>query len=97
MVSAIVGIDGPVLEIGLGNGRSYDHLRARLVGSRTILAFDFALAAHPACVPPADCLILGDMRETLPALPARGAAPALEELNTLPGVTGSRYYAYRRR
>ena len=75
-VQAIAGIDGPVLEIGLGNGRSYDHLRARLAGARTILAFDLALAAHPACVPPQDCLILGDIRETLPSLPARGVPPA---------------------
>jgi hypothetical protein len=73
---AVAGIDGPVLEIGLGNGRTYDHLRARMAGARTILAFDFALAAHPACVPPADCLILGDMRDTLPSLPARGVPPA---------------------
>ncbi len=71
----VASIEGPVLEIGLGNGRSYDHLRARLPG-RTILAFDRALAAHPDCVPPAACLILGDIRETLPALPARGVAPA---------------------
>jgi hypothetical protein len=75
-VQAIAGIDGPVLEIGLGNGRTYDHLRARLGGARRILAFDLALAAHPACVPPADCLILGDMRETLPSLPARGVPSA---------------------
>lgn len=75
-VQSIAGIDGPVLEIGLGNGRTYDHLRARLAGARRILAFDLTLAAHPACVPPADCLFLGDMRETLPSLPARGVPPA---------------------
>jgi hypothetical protein len=75
-VQAIAGIDGPVLEIGLGNGRTYDHLRARLGGARTLLAFDLALAAHPSCVPPEGCLILGDIRETLPSLPARGVPPA---------------------
>jgi hypothetical protein len=75
-VKEIAAMSGPVLEIGLGNGRSYDHLRARLPAGRTILAFDRALAAHPDCVPPADCLILGDIRETLPALAARGVAPA---------------------
>lgn len=73
--SRIAAVDGPVLEIGLGNGRSYDHLRARLPGRR-ILAFDRALAAHPDCVPPGDCLVLGDIRDTLPALAARGVAPA---------------------
>lgn len=75
-VAQIAALEGPVLEIGLGNGRSYDHLRARLPASRTLLAFDRALAAHPDCVPPAACLFLGDMRETLPALAARGVAPA---------------------
>ena len=75
-VGEIAALEGPVLEIGLGNGRSYDHLRARLPAGRRILAFDRALAAHPDCVPPADCLVLGDIRETLPALPARGIARA---------------------
>ena len=31
--------DGPVIELGLGNGRTYDHLRERLPGRR-IIAFD---------------------------------------------------------
>ena len=43
---------GPVMEFGLGNGRSYDHLRKRLPG-RDIYVFDRHVAAHPACVPPA--------------------------------------------
>jgi hypothetical protein len=58
---------GPVLEIGLGDGRTYDHLR-QLLPARRILAFDLRLAAHPASTPPADCLVLGDVLETLPRL-----------------------------
>lgn len=58
---------GPVLELGLGNGRTYDHLRARLGPDRTIHAFERHLAAHPSCVPPPGLLHLGDIRETLPA------------------------------
>lgn len=58
---------GPVLELGLGNGRTYDHLRARLGRSRAIHVFERHVAAHPACVPPPELLHLGDMRETLPA------------------------------
>lgn len=62
---------GSVLELGLGNGRSYDHLRERLAGSgRTIYALDRQLAAHPDCVPAE--LILGDFRDTLPRLAVRG-------------------------
>ena len=39
VASAIGGLPGPVLEIGLGNGRTYDHLRGRLP-QREIHVFD---------------------------------------------------------
>ena len=65
----IAGIDGIVLELGLGNGRTYDHLRELFPG-RDIYVCERQVAAHPDCVPPADRLLLGDLRETLPA--ARG-------------------------
>jgi hypothetical protein len=72
----IENTNGSVLELGLGNGRTYDHLRERLAGSRTIYALDRQLAAHPQCVPAA--LILCDFRETLPRLACRlGRAVAL--------------------
>jgi len=57
-------VPGPVLELGLGNGRTYDHLRERLP-DRDIFVFDRRVAAHPACTPPPDRLILGDLRQTL--------------------------------
>jgi hypothetical protein len=63
------GIDGFVLELGLGNGRTYDHLR-ELFPDRDIYVCERRVAAHPDCVPPDDRLLLGDLRETLPA--ARG-------------------------
>ena len=56
---------GPVMEFGLGNGRSYDHLRKRLPG-RDIHVFDRHVAAHPNCIPPKHLLWLGDFRETAP-------------------------------
>lgn len=56
---------GPVLELGLGNGRTFDHLRERFPG-RDIFVFERQVAAHPSCVPDADHLILGDIAETLP-------------------------------
>jgi hypothetical protein len=68
-------VPGPALEVGLGNGRTYDHLRHRL-GARPIYAFDRQVAAHPDCVPEAPFLLLGDFRETLPAAAARIGAPA---------------------
>ena len=50
---------GLVLELGLGNGRTYDHLRDRLPG-REIYAFERSPAAHPDCYPPEGYLIVGD-------------------------------------
>lgn len=61
---------GLILELGLGNGRTYDHLRDRLPG-RDIFAFDRQLAAHPSCVPQQDRLLLGDLFDTLPAFAER--------------------------
>lgn len=73
----IADLPGPVLEVGLGNGRTYDHLRQTLPG-RPIYAFDRQVAAHPDCVPAAPFLLLGDFQATLPAARARiGALAAL--------------------
>jgi hypothetical protein len=62
----IADLDGVVLELGLGNGRTYDHLR-ELFPARDIYVCERVVAAHPLCVPPDDRLLLGDLRETLPA------------------------------
>lgn len=56
---------GPVFELGLGNGRTYDHLREKLPG-REIYVFERQVAAHPDSTPPADRLFLGPIDETLP-------------------------------
>lgn len=66
----VAGLDGHVLELGLGNGRTYDHLR-NLFPHRKIYVCERTIAAHPDCIPPAGLLLLGDMRETLPAARAR--------------------------
>ena len=77
----IAGLDGVVFELGLGNGRTYDHLRT-LFPKRDIYVFERRVAAHPDCVPPPDRLILGDLRETLPAAQDRfGARVALAHLD----------------
>jgi trans-aconitate methyltransferase len=75
LADRLQGLPGPVLELGLGNGRTYDHLRERFPG-RPIFVFDRQVAAHPDCIPPADQLRLGDFRETLPAYAAEGQPPA---------------------
>ena len=66
----VAGLDGEVLELGLGNGRTYDHLR-KLFPHRKIYVCERTVAAHPDCVPPSQLLLLGDMRKTLPAVRAR--------------------------
>ncbi len=55
--------DGPVIELGLGNGRTYDHLRERLPGRR-IIAFDRVNQAHRKSMPPEGDLIIGEIHET---------------------------------
>ena len=46
----IKGIVGPILELGLGNGRTYDHLRGLHPG-REIFVFERQPAAHPDSSP----------------------------------------------
>ncbi|MFE0758853.1 class I SAM-dependent methyltransferase [Inquilinus sp. NPDC058860] len=69
----IRGVPGPVLEIGLGKGRTYSHLR-KLFPERPIIAFDRDLHAPADAAPAGADLVLGDFHETLPAL--SGRAPA---------------------
>jgi hypothetical protein len=71
----ITDIPGPVLELGLGNGRTFDHLRT-LFPQRRIFVFERQPAPHPACVPTAEQLVLGDLRATLPDALARIGTPA---------------------
>jgi hypothetical protein len=62
--TAVDAMPGPILEVGLGNGRTYDHLR-ELFPDRDIHVFERQVAAHPDCIPPADRLFLGEAREAL--------------------------------
>lgn len=62
----IARVPGPIFELGLGNGRTFDHLREILPG-REIFVFERQVAAHPLSVPDEDHLILGNIEATLPA------------------------------
>jgi len=75
-VELIADRDGCVLELGLGNGRTYDHLRSRLP-ERTIYVFEHEVRAHPDCIPPDRFLLLGDFRESVPAATGRIDTPAV--------------------
>ena len=61
---------GPIFELGLGNGRTYDHLRERFP-HREIFVFERKVSAHPDCIPDDDHLFLGDALEWLPAVTER--------------------------
>ncbi len=66
----IAPLPGPVVELGLGKARTYDHLR-RLLPQRQVLAFDREMHAPPAHVADDIALYLGDFRESLPPAVAR--------------------------
>lgn len=68
--SLVAGMSGPVFELGLGNGRTYHHM-CEIMADKDIYVFERAVASHPSSTPPDDRLILGDVRETLPAAVAR--------------------------
>lgn len=55
---------GDVVEIGLGNGRTYDHLRQEMP-QRRIWVLDRQMNAHPSCVPPAEDYLEGEATENL--------------------------------
>ena len=65
------GRTGSIVELGLGNGRTYDHLR-EICPEREIFVFERKVAAHPDCIPDDDHLFEGLIEESLPR-----AAPQL--------------------
>lgn len=84
--SSLGGVEGIVLELGLGNGRTYDHLREKLPG-RDIHVFEKNPSPNPNSMPPPDRLVVGDMAQTLPAFAARHpAAAALIHADVTTGV-----------
>src|SRR5580704_16031927 len=83
-VAAIAGLDGPVLEFGLGNGRTFHHLREKLPGRR-VIAFDIKVTAQPDSVPDPRNLVLGDIKDTAQGFIGAGAALLHSDIGT--GVT----------
>jgi hypothetical protein len=58
------GLPGPVFELGLGKGRTYDHLRRRLPG-RDIHVFERFVDPIHDCMPPEEFLVRGELADTL--------------------------------
>ena len=69
-VDLIRELPGPVFELGLGNGRTYDHLR-EACPRREIFVFEREVSAHPDCVPDAEHLFEGTIDHTLAAAEGR--------------------------
>ncbi|MBD8688105.1 MULTISPECIES: class I SAM-dependent methyltransferase [unclassified Rhizobium] len=57
---------GPIMEIGLGNGRTFNHLR-ELFPDRRIVAFDRAMGAHASSVPDEKDMVIGEIAQTAQA------------------------------
>jgi hypothetical protein len=92
----ITGVPGPVLELGLGNGRTYDHLR-ELMPDREIFVFERQPMAHPDSMPDADHLIVGDLYDTLPdarRLAPDGAALVHSDIGTGEAARNARLAAW---
>lgn len=63
-------VDGDILEMGLGNGRTYDHLRE--YSDRRIWVIDRILQCHPSCVPPKADFLQGEADAMLEKLAKDG-------------------------
>ena len=56
--------DGIILELGLGNGRTYDHMRG-ILPNHKIYVFERQVNAHLDCIPDDEYLFLGDIEDTI--------------------------------
>ncbi|WP_264211248.1 class I SAM-dependent methyltransferase [Leisingera thetidis] len=72
----VSALGGDVLDMGLGNGRTYDHLRETLP-DRRIWVIDRVLQCHPSCVPPEQDFLQGEAKPMLERLASEGRKIAL--------------------
>jgi hypothetical protein len=80
--SGWIPADGLILELGLGNGRTYDHLREKFTTQR-IVVFDRSAHTHPASMPLEDDIVLGEISETIKQFAGTGAALAHVDIGTI--------------
>ncbi|MEM6758679.1 MAG: class I SAM-dependent methyltransferase [Pseudomonadota bacterium] len=81
----VADLTGDVLEMGLGNGRTYDHLRQELP-NRRIWVIDREINAHPSCIPPASDFLRGEAEDMLKRLAVDGVKIALAHYDFGHGV-----------
>ena len=63
-LALVADLPGPIIEFGLGKGRTYDFLRNHANGRR-VIAFDREIHCPPDCVPAPEDLVLGDFYDTV--------------------------------
>lgn len=68
----VADVAGDYVDMGLGNGRTYDHLR-EIAPDRRIWVIDRILQCHPSCVPPEQDFLQGEAEDMLNKLAASGA------------------------
>ncbi len=64
-------LSGDALDMGLGNGRTYDHMRENLV--RRIWVIDRVLQCHESCIPPKADFLEGEAEAMLDKMAANGS------------------------
>ncbi|GHG92358.1 class I SAM-dependent methyltransferase [Pseudodonghicola xiamenensis] len=69
-------LPGDVVDLGLGNGRTYDHLR-EILPDRRIWVIDRVLQCHPSCTPPEADFLQGEAEPMLNKLADSGHKIAL--------------------
>ncbi len=67
---------GDILDMGLGNGRTYDHLR-EILPDRRIWVMDRVLQCHPSSTPPAEDFLQGEAEPMLEKLAENGPCIAM--------------------
>ncbi|TDE39068.1 class I SAM-dependent methyltransferase [Antarcticimicrobium sediminis] len=72
----IADLPGDIADLGLGNGRTYDHLR-EILPDRRIWVIDRVLQCHPSCTPPEADFLQGEAEPMLRKLAQSGARLAL--------------------
>ncbi|MDA0786218.1 MAG: hypothetical protein O3B37_07995 [Proteobacteria bacterium] len=68
----IADVPGSVFDLGLGNGRTFDHLR-EILPTREIYVFDRAVNANPKSTPDVDHMFVGEVVDQLAARQGRFA------------------------
>jgi len=69
-------LQGDALDMGLGNGRTYDHMR-EILPTRRIWVIDRVLQCHASCIPPDADFLQGEAEPMLARLAAQPVKIAL--------------------